>query len=44
VPSRSAGYVGRNGIRYGGPETVFRPYADLFKIVYLVADGYKISA
>ena len=44
LPSHYAGslYTFRNPLPRA--ETVFRLYADIFKIVYLVADGYKISA
>ena len=44
LPSHHVGSVHtfRNLLRRA--ETVFRLYADIFKIVYLVGDGYKISA
>jgi hypothetical protein len=43
LPSHYAGslYSFRNPLPRA--ETVFRLYADIFKIVYLVGDGYKIS-
>ena len=44
LPSHYAGslYSFRNPLPRA--ETVFRLYADIFKIVYLFGDGYKISA
>jgi len=44
LPSHYAGSVYTFRNRLPRAETVFRLYADIFKIVYLVADGYKISA